>query len=271
MNDRALQDEVIHYLTDARARRLGLGGLPISPAAAERAGRFARFAARHYYRDRMARSFQYSQRFRAQTGRVADEVVDGPEFDALLLHCVMGSLESARHVGELARQHLAGVVPHPTGCWLDLLDYEYAYFLQAATSELGARSRHPARGLSACCRRFSRAMPDVIARIREQRPLNDDPNRPTTLLFSRTQEGKIFVLEIEDSAAAVFRACNGARPVEQIASVAGVVLEQAQQVLQALAGVGAILNGASDRELQAQNHSYALLPQFGDDQSQHRE
>ena len=63
-SDRELQDAVITYLADAALRR-GASDLPLAPEQAQRAGRFARFLARRYYRDRLARSFRYSRRFGA--------------------------------------------------------------------------------------------------------------------------------------------------------------------------------------------------------------
>jgi hypothetical protein len=56
-SDRELQDEVITYLADATLRRSS-ADLPMAPEQAQRADRFARFLARRYYRDRLARSFR---------------------------------------------------------------------------------------------------------------------------------------------------------------------------------------------------------------------
>ncbi|MFZ3210779.1 MAG: hypothetical protein WA188_04635, partial [Terriglobales bacterium] len=137
MSDRAVQDEVIRYLADANVRAQVPHGAPISAGEAAKAAQFAHFLARRYYRDRLARSFRYSHRLRKQTGRIAEEVVDGAEFDRFLSQCVMSSLESAQRVGEMARAHLT-LAPPPAAWWPDLLDYEYAYFLQAATAERGA-------------------------------------------------------------------------------------------------------------------------------------
>src|SRR5581483_24793 len=193
MSDRALHDRVIRYLTDAPARAAGPVSLPITPVEADRAGRFANFLARHYYRDRLARSFQYSYGFREQTGRSAEQVADSAEFDAFLPACVLGSLASAQRVGEMARQYL--LAAHRTPWWESLVEYEYAYFLQAATSELAPESQFPSRGPSAVLKRFEWRMPELLSKIRavpaeiltiEVSALH----QPVMLLFSRNREGR---------------------------------------------------------------------------------
>src|SRR5437868_4811335 len=121
-SDRDLQDEVITYLADVRLRKQG-AAIPLSPDQAHRAEKFARFLARRYYRDRLIRSFRYSQLFAKQVGRTADEVVDGEKFDSLMNDCVLGSRAAAESVAELAVAHLR--VSNARGpWWSDLLSYE---------------------------------------------------------------------------------------------------------------------------------------------------
>jgi hypothetical protein len=240
MSDRAVQDEIIRYLADGRVRAQGRRGGPISAGEAGKAVQFAHFLARRYYRDRLARSFRYSHRFRVQPGRVAEEVVDHAEFDQFLSECVMGSLESARRVGEMARSHLTRSGP-PGAWWPDLLDYEYAYFLQTATAERGASSgERPSPGLSAVCRRFAWALPDVLPRLRAGDPIGDDLRREVTLIFSRTHAGRIYVVEVEPTMERVFRATDGRRTVEEIAEAAGVPPNQAGTLLASLDSIGAL-------------------------------
>ena len=245
MSDRALQDDVIRYLTDAGARAGGPTRMPILPAEAARAGRFANFLARHYYRDRLARSFQYSYAFREETGRSAEQAADSPEFDSFLGSCVLGSLDSAQRVGEIARNHMLAV-EHPAPWWNDLIDYEYAYFLQAATSELTPLSIFPAQGRSALIRQFDWAMPELLSRVRGAPSSasvirSDDLHRQVTLLFSRNSEGRLFVVEVEDTVAAVLNVLNGSRDVGEIATLAGVTVEEVKQVISALANIGAVV------------------------------
>jgi len=237
MNDREVQNEVIRYLADANVRAQAPCGAPV-PAG--EAAQFAHFLARRYYRDRLARSFRYSHRFRRQTGRMAEEVVDSEEFDRFLSECVIGSLDSAQRVGEMARARL-GVAPQPGPWWPELLDYEYAYFLQAATSEPSPAPDHPARGVSAVCRRFTWELPQLLPRLRADAAIGDELRREATLLFSRTREGRIYVVEVEPQLEDVFLAVDGSRTPEQIARAARVAVAQALQALVVLNSIGAVV------------------------------
>jgi hypothetical protein len=239
MSDRAVQDEIIRFLADGRVRAQGRRGGPISASEAGKAVRFAHFLARRYYRDRLARSFRYSHRFRRETGRVAEEVVDHAEFDRFLSECVMGSLESARRVGEMARSHLTAP-KSPGPWWPDLLDYEYAFFLQTATAEQMASSGQLSPGVSAVCRRFAWALPEMLPRLRRGEAIADNLRREVTLLFSRTHAGRIYVVEVEPATERIFRATDGHRTVEEIAEAARVSLNQAAALLASLENISAV-------------------------------
>lgn len=239
MSDRAVQDEIIRYLADAKVRAQERRRGPISAGEAAKAVQFAHFLARRYYRDRLARSFRYSHRFRRQTGRVAEEVVNRSEFDQFLRVCVMGSLESAQCVGEMARAHLTAAPP-PGAWWPELLDYEYNYFLQAATSQPPPKSDRPAPGLSTVCRQFTWALPEMLPRLRAGAALGDDLRREVTLLFSRTEAGRIYVVEMEVTMARVFHATDGVRSVEEIAKSVGSGVQPVRQALAALVEIGAV-------------------------------
>src|SRR5205823_11336090 len=152
-SDRDLQDEVIRYLADARARKKSSAELPLSPEQAQKAEKFGRFLARRYYRDRLARSFRYSRMFSSAIGRTAEQVVDGEFFQDFLNECVMGSLEAAQRVGQMAVTHLSDV-QEPGAWWRELLAYERAFFLQAATAGAEPAASIPRRGRSAVARRL---------------------------------------------------------------------------------------------------------------------
>ncbi len=239
MSDRALQDELIRYLSDADVRLHPPGNLPLAPKEAAKAGRFANFLARRYYRDRLVRTFRYTRPFQPKTGRLAEEIVDSPQFNSFLEQCVLGSFAAARQVGEMAVVHL-DTAPHPGPWWRELVEYEYAYFLQTATSEPASRTRRHTRGTSAFCQTFAWNMPEVLECLRSGRPVSGDLRRECTLLFSRTHLGKIFVVELERDAAAVFRSANGFRTPEQIAASAGVPLEAVIPLLEQFVEIGAV-------------------------------
>jgi len=238
-SDRDLQDALITYLSDAELRRTAPHSLPLSPEQTQRAGRFARFLARRYYRDRLARSFRYSRRF----GPAAESIVDAPEFDAFLNHCALGSLAAAERVSELAINFLNGsAVPGPW--WSDLLEYERAFFLQAATTQNGTACQVPQPAASARCRRFSWNLPDLLLRLKAEEAVNDDFRQEVTLLFSRTPHGRIYVVEVDEITAAIFNAVDGQSNPTAIAQAASLPASQVEQSLAALAQIGAVLTSS---------------------------
>ncbi len=241
MNGRALQDELIRYLSDARLRRAARlpASLQLAGGEAEKANKFARFLARRYYRDRLLRSFRYSRAFADKTGRRAEEVCDLPECESFLDDCVLGSLASARRAGEMAAAHLApGQALFPW--WRDLMAYESAHLLQTATTERAQPGPHYQRSPSATCIRLDWALPEMLLRLRKGEVVGEEFHRPVTLLFSRTHMGKIYVVELDESTTSVFEATDGARGVKQIAEAADVTLPQTEGALSNLAQIGAV-------------------------------
>lgn len=239
MNDRALQDELIRYLSDARLRATPPKSLKLSGEEAQKASKFARFLARRYYRDRLTRSFRYSRRFADRTGRRAEQVCDLPEYEGFLDDCVLGSLQSARCAAELAVVHLApGESLFPW--WSDLTAYESAHLLQAATTERAQSAAHYQRSLSAICERFEWALPEMLPQLRHGESPGEGFRRGVTLLFARTHMGKIFVVELDEATAAVFAATDGSRTLEQIAQSAKVNQQQTEQALRNLHEIGAV-------------------------------
>ena len=239
MNDRAVQDDIIRYLADATVRTHTPDSAPISAGMAGKASQFAHFLARRYYRDRLARSFRNSRGLRAQTGRSAEEAADLPEFDQFLHTCVLGSLASAQRVGKMACAHLTANGPGPW--WPELIEYEHAYFLQAATAEQRTSAvDRPWPSVSAVCRKFAWALPQMLPRLRAGGLIGDDLQHEATLLFSRTQAGRIYVVEVEPELERVFRSTDGRRTADQIAEAAGIPAEQAGAMLVSLASIGAV-------------------------------
>ncbi len=239
MDDRALQDELIRYLSDAHLRAAPTGSLRISADEARKAQKFARFLARRYYRDRLLRSFRYSRRFADRTGRRAEEVCGLPECEGFLDDCVLGSLQSARRASEMAVAYLSpGRNLFPW--WSDLILYESAHLLQTATTERAQPGPHHQRSPSATCIRFAWALPEMLPRLRRGEDPGEEFRRSTALLFSRTHMGKIFVVELDQSTAAVFGATDGSRALAQIAERAGGTPEQAEEALRNLQEIGAV-------------------------------
>lgn len=255
--DRDLQDEIIRYLTGASSEPAAV----LNSTEAERAQRFSRFLARRYYRDRLQRAFRYSRTFAilqsstVETGHPsslpddhpasitsAEQIVDSGEFDKFLVDCVLGSLASAREVGEMAVSRLLQVSA-PGPWWPELLRYEFGFFVQLATSEIEAPSEVglPQVAKSTLCREFSWRMPPLLASLKSGRISDDDLRGRALLLFSRTHHGKIYVVELDAAAAGVLSATNGRRKVAEIAAAAAISEVQTQRILASLAEVGAVL------------------------------
>lgn len=238
-SDRDLQDALITYLGDANLRRTAAAPLPLSPDQAQRAEKFARFLARRYYRDRLARSFRYSRRFAPS----AESVVDLPPFDQFLGDCVLGSLAAAERVADLALSTLRdGIAPGPW--WSSLLEYERAFFLQAATTEMIIAGQFPRAAVSALCCRFSWNLPQLLLRLKAEETIGDDLPGEVTLLFSRTPHGRIYVAEVDPATAAVFHAADGRRSPAAIAESTSLSLPVVEHILGGLEELGALVTSS---------------------------
>jgi antitoxin (DNA-binding transcriptional repressor) of toxin-antitoxin stability system len=208
--------------------------------------------ARSFYRERLAEAFHCSRRLSAPLGAVAETVVEGGDFAVILRECAVGSLECARRIGELAVVHLDRVPvsslkssmmesTDTRAWWRDLLNYERGWFLQAATTAESPPANRPRRGVSAVCMNFSWAVPELMERIREGQEITVTSRQPVTVLFARGAGGRVTAVEAGPTVEKVFRATNGLRTLEQIAQTAGFDPAETQEVLGALAGIGAIV------------------------------
>ncbi len=212
--------------------------------------------AREFYRQHLAASFRYSRQFSQAFGAAAQDVVDSPQFEAMVRESAPGSLECARRVGEMAvvaldRRVAVGAQPSagPGAWWRDLLNYERGYFLQVATTAEGPPTNRPRRGVSALCMNFSWNMPEVIERLKQGQAAGDDLRRPVTILFARGAGGQVHVVEVGPDVERVFRATNGLRTLAQIAAAAGVADSETEHILNALAGIGAVVSAMSPEQM----------------------
>ena len=237
LTDRNLHDFVIRYLTDADARSGNQNPDFLDGIEVERAKRFSHFLARRYYRDRLHRGFRYSAVLLGS--EAAANLVDSREFDAILESCTLGSLVTAQIVGELALSELR--TQGAENWWIELLDYEFAFFVQLATSQPTPVSQFPQRGISTLIREFRFRIPELLESLKNKKMPEDVPLKPTTLLFSRTHHGRIYVVELDPTATAVLRAVNGSRPVAEIAGCAAVDQKETERILSDLAGINAVL------------------------------
>ena len=237
-SDRNLHDQLIRYLTDASLRSANKYPDFLDENEAERAERFSQFLARRYYRDRLHRGFRHSARLLGSEG-VAASLVDTPAFDVILESFVLGSLATARTVGDLVLSALRGKRSEE---WrTELLQYEFAFFIQLATSEPTPPRSFPQRGVSALVREFQFSVPEILEKIKNGHGPEDARCVSTTLLFSRTQHGRIYVVQLDATACRVMHAVNGSREPAEIAETAGVSEEETNRVLNDLIGIGAVL------------------------------
>ncbi len=205
-----------------------------------------------FYRAALADSFRHSGLLSEATGRRAEQIVDTAEFGQIVAATIPMSLEAARRIGDLAVVHLsAAAAPGPW--WRELLAYERAHFLQAASADQRLVTYFPRRGVAATTVNFTWDMPLVLKHIEslphhlrsaaEQGAGTEHlRHRSQTLLFSRTPDARICVVELEKPVAAVFRMTNGMRKKEQIADAAGLSLAHTEEILRALAQIGAVEN-----------------------------
>jgi hypothetical protein len=204
------------------------------------------------YRACLAEAFRCSRRLSEPLGKVAEDVIDSPEFDAIVRECSAGSFEGARRIAELAVVHLDRVpIATPKGSeldaaetlawWRDLLNYERGWFLQLATTSEAPPSNRPRRGVSAVCMSFSWAVPELMEKIQTRQEITKASRRPTTVLFARGSSGQVAAAMIGATVEKVFRATNGLRTMEQIAQTAGLDVSETAEVLEALAHIGAVV------------------------------
>jgi hypothetical protein len=242
--DRELQDRIIRYLTDGN-HSVEVQDVPLSAEEAEKALRFSKFLARRYYRDRLTRGFRYSKHVvelsretkADNSGLYAEDIVDSPRFDEILFECVLGSLDTARRVAELAVAQLRPLALAPW--WDDLLQYELAFFIQLATSELSDPTTHPKLSANTITQTFRWKMPELLSRLKSEAPITDALGGEVTLLFSRTHRGRIYVVELDQEAHAVIDAMNGNRTADEIAATAGLGVEETNNLLSTLREIGA--------------------------------
>jgi hypothetical protein len=235
--DRDFHDQIIRHLTDANARVQASAVEYLDQPEAERAERFSRFLARRYYRDRLSRGFRYSAGVVDQNA--ADHVPDSPQFESILDNCVLGSVATAQAASELAVTHLAPL--RHEMWWSELLEYERAFFLQLAISELTSPSEFLQRGKSTIVRSFEVDLPELLTRLNSEDIPTEASRRAVTLLFSRTHLGKMYVAELDATSAAVLDAIDGKTTLAQIPSLRSMSAAETQRVFTSLAEVGAIV------------------------------
>ncbi|MFB3915159.1 MAG: hypothetical protein ACE14M_00395 [Terriglobales bacterium] len=205
--------------------------------------------AREFYRDQLRLEFPYTRTFAAQTGRVAEDIAGTEAFETVLREGAQGGLECSRRIAEMAFIYLDTTPAVPGPWWRDLCNYERSHFMQSATTVAGPPRNRPSRGVSAVCMNFAWDVPKLLERLKSGQAITDELRRNLSLLFARAPDGKVYVVEVGPPVEKVFRATNGLRTVDQIAAAAAMTVDETIRVLEALAGVGAIVPGKSPEEI----------------------
>lgn len=234
---RDLQDSIIRYLTDTPTQSLNDIDY-LDEHEVHKARRFSRFLSRRYYRDRLYRGFHYSSGLLAASNS-AHEIVNTPEFESILDNCVLGSFTTSRNVGQLAIARLSSL-RHETW-WQELLQYEFAFFLQLATSEVSNPSSLPIKNTSAIVCHFQIRIPELLSLLKAGHTGSSDLDGEATLLFSRTSHGKIYVAEIDEKTAAIFAAVENTNFATDIAHSCSLPMQEIQRSLATLADIGAVV------------------------------
>ena len=254
MSDRALQDDVIRALADARYRA--------SPewrgrglADAERVERFARFLARHFYHERIVHFFKYSRALARVTGRQPEAVLTRPGFEALLPTLVLGGRDAARAVAALVVEHVGSAQPAaPIPYLRDLLRYEETMMVVEAGPrvwrdapkegdtgvERGAVDL-PEKVEGTVLLSLEHDLPVVLPKL--LRPWSDVPPAPardTKLLVARSAHGRVAVARSNQAVAALVELADGRRTLDQLAARTGLAKQEVESALRGLVELGAV-------------------------------
>ena len=249
--DRALQDDVIRALSDARYRA--------SPewrrralADPDRVERYARFLARHFYYERAVHFFKYSRALARVTGRRPEAVLTSPAFDALLPTLVLGSRETAAAVARIVVAYLGAGPPPPVVPYLpDLLRYEEAMMVVEAGSRVwrdgGNGDEGRGRGVAprtvegTVLLELAYDLPEILPKLLQ--PWMDvppAPERPTKLLVARSPHGRVAVARSDESVAAVIELADGKRTLQDLATDARLDLPTLEATVKNLVELGAV-------------------------------
>jgi hypothetical protein len=210
----------------------------------ERLARLARFLGRHFYRERIVRLFAASRALAQARGADPLAVLDGPEFRTLLDVAEVGSAETADRVAVLVEDRAHPALRElPWG--RDLVRYEGTLFrVEAGPRRWAARAGPgggaPARSPHARVVSLDWDVTALVLAVRRGATPSDPAPAAARLLVALDPEGRVTTLRCPDGVARLLDACDGARPVPEVARAAGVGEAEAAQALDRLASVGAV-------------------------------
>jgi hypothetical protein len=209
-----------------------------------------------FYQESLKRAFKGSTAMLANgtyhRGRNAMDALDAKSVKPFLAEAVLGKFESAKSIGEQAMVRMWTVDPSgavsPQEWWRNLLDYEYALFLQLASDFVARTMTRPIQTPSATLRSYSWDIRGAITNANNPDFKSSEFNpkafegKVQHLLFSRNSANEVHITELTIEEAAVFMAVNGKRSPLEIAQECGVEEKIVRSLLQQMAQCGAILS-----------------------------
>lgn len=254
MRSREIQDIILRLLCDGPLRHKALQGGALAPEVppevlaridGEGLERFARFLARHFYRERIVHLFKYSRALAHLTGRRPEEVLKSEPFEALLPRAVIGSRHTAAEVADLLYHHLVdnsrdilARIPY----WLDLVRYQCAFFVADAVPEEREAPELPERAEGAQLLELEWDLPSVLPELLKAPAIPPLPPRaPTRILISRSPEGRVSSMACSEAMARLFDLIDGNNDLNSLSEKSGLSPEAVAKALARLARVGAII------------------------------
>jgi len=256
MTGRALHDWLLRVLSHGplRAQLLGMDDKVTAISSdewqtlrrvpKERLRNMARFLARHYYGERIARLFRHVRRLAHQTGRDPLSVLDTPQAWTVFDHAVLGSSDTAEEMVSLLETFLledAADIQKRFPYWEDLVRYQATMFrLEGLRAEERAID-YPCRSASAKIVQCRWDIPAILADLRSS---NDRQSAavhvPSILLIASSPDRQVTTLRCTPNVQRLFEAADGTRTVEELGLAADCSVQQTEQVLRQMKDIGAI-------------------------------
>lgn len=204
----------------------------------------ARFLARHYYGERIARLFRHVRRLARHTGRDPLSVLDSPKARIVLDHAILGSSDTAEEMASLLQAFLlenAAEIQKRFPYWRDLVRYQATMFRLEARQMQERATDCPCRSASANIVRFEWDIPAILASLQSSNDRQPPAaHGPSILLIASSSNRQVVSLRCAPSVQRLFEAADGTRTVEELGVAAECSVQQAEQALRQMKKIGAI-------------------------------
>ncbi|HKN85834.1 MAG TPA: hypothetical protein VJV04_03135 [Nitrospiraceae bacterium] len=256
MTGRSLHDTLLRVLSHGplRAQLLDADDDPTAITAdewrilrrvpKEHVRNMARFLARHYYGERIARLFRHIRRLALQTGRDPLSVLDSPEARLVLDHAVLGSSDTAEEMVSLLETFLledAGEIQARFPYWRDLVRYQATMFRIEARKVEERGTDCPRRSASGNIEKFEWDIPAILADLQSSSYREAQAaHGPSMLLIASTSDGHVISLRCTLNVQRLFEAADGTRTIEELGLAADCSVQQTERVLRQMKEIGAI-------------------------------